>query len=81
MADYGLQSVQDERKRQMEGKAVPDARTIRAAQKRDSLGVYADGVVSEFTNGIQSRATAVAIDARRKSGTLGEQILAASGRS
>ncbi len=73
--DYGLQTVEDERKKQS-GK-LPTAATVRASEKRDPLGVYADGVVSEFTNSLQARAASVVIDAKRRPGdkTPGEQIL------
>jgi phage gp29-like protein len=77
---YGLQTITDEKKRQLAGKAPETAAKIRAAEKRDPLGVYSDGVVSEFTNNLQQRATNVIIDAKRRPGdrTPGQMILDAS---
>lgn len=77
---YGLQTVDDEKKRQLAGKAQETAAKIRAAEKRDPLGVYSDGVVSEFTNNLQQRATNVIIDAKRRPGdrTAGQMILDAN---
>lgn len=69
--DYGQQTVSDERDRQLAGKGPGTARTIRAAAgsaKKDPVGLYADGVVSEFTNNLQARAANVVLDQKRKSG-------------
>ncbi|HWE50484.1 MAG TPA: hypothetical protein VG273_11865 [Bryobacteraceae bacterium] len=76
---YGLKTVGDERVRQSKGAKTPTAAIVRAAQAREPLGVYADGVVSEFTNNLQQRATNVVLDQRRRPGdrTTGEQIIQA----
>lgn len=78
VSSYGLQTVETERQRQLAGSRPPSAATIRAAEKRDPLGVYADGVVSEFTNNLQQRATNVVLDIRRRpeaGATTGQQIV------
>lgn len=64
---YGHQTVTDERARQLKGKTPGDARTIRGSHAIDQLGLYADGVVSEFTNNVQQRAANVVLDSKRKS--------------
>jgi phage gp29-like protein len=70
---YGHQTVSDERNRQ--GKPG-DAKTIRAsATAKDKLGLYADGVVSEFTNNLQQRGANVVIDAKRKATPTGQAII------
>ncbi len=80
LQDYGQQTIADERTRQMKGAAPETARTIRAIAKtpKDNLlGLYADAVVSEFTNNLQQRAANVALDVRRKTEgkTTGQGIL------
>ena len=65
---YGQQTVDDERARQLKGAKPGSARTIRGGgHEVDKLGLFADGVVSEFTNNIQQRAANVVLDAKRKS--------------
>ena len=65
--DFGIRQVAGERQRQLAGRAAPgDAAAIRMSAKRDPLGVYADGVVSEFTNGLTARAANVALDRTRR---------------
>jgi hypothetical protein len=63
---FGVAQVAGEKGRQRPGSAA----TVRMADKRDPLGVYADGVVSEFTNGLTARAANVALDYRRRPGAL-----------
>jgi phage gp29-like protein len=73
LQEFGAQQVADERGRQQAGQAPSDAALIRAAVKkprRDPLGVYADGVVGEFTNSLTSRAANVALDWMRRPGDL-----------
>jgi len=64
--EFGVEQVLGEKSRQHPGSAA----TVRMASKRDPLGVYADGVVSEFTNTLTSRAANVALDYRRRPGSL-----------
>lgn len=70
--DFGQQQVAGERARQ----GMTDAATVRMAAKREALGVYADGVVSEFQNGLTARAANVALDHMRRplDATKGEVI-------
>lgn len=80
MAAFGVQTVGDERKKQGRGSGPATAADVRAAAggpKRDPLGVYADGVVSEFTNNLQQRAANVVLDMRRKDLPVGKQITGA----
>ena len=82
MAEYGAQAVLDERAAQGKGIAPATAADVRAAVgkaggNRDPLGLYADGVVSEFTNNLQQRATNVVLDQRRKDAPVGKQIVRA----
>jgi phage gp29-like protein len=77
--EFGVNQVSAERARQANGSAPSDASSIRGAEgrtKRDPLGVYADGVVSEFTNNLTQRATNVTLDMKRRPGdrTTGEII-------
>jgi hypothetical protein len=75
VCDFGRGQVAAERVRALKGKPLPEAAQIRAAE-RDPLGVYADGVVGEFTNNLTARAANVALDyTRRPQGTKGQQIL------
>ncbi len=78
ISDYGHKSVTEERARQLRaGGQVPTAATVRAsaAGKKQDLGVYADGIVSEFSNNLQARAANVVLDQRRTSKSTGQQIL------
>jgi hypothetical protein len=70
VSDFGRKQVGDERARQLAGKAPGDAAKIRMADRKpsDQLGLFADGVVSEFQNGLQARAANVAIDKQRRGG-------------
>jgi hypothetical protein len=73
VSEFGSQQVGQERERQAAGRLPGDAAVIRAAVKkprRDPLGVYADGVVGEFTNTLTSRAANVALDWMRRPGDL-----------
>jgi phage gp29-like protein len=73
VSEFGSQQVGQERERQAAGRAPSDAAVIRAAVKkplRDPLGVYADGVVGEFTNTLTSRAANIALDWMRRPGDL-----------
>jgi phage gp29-like protein len=67
--EFGVNQVGEERGRQLQ-----NAATVRAAEgkksKRDPLGVYADGVVGEFTNSLTSRAANAALDWMRRPGDL-----------
>jgi len=76
---YGLQTVETERQKQ--SKRPPTAATVRAAEQRDPLGVYADGVVSEFTNNLQARATNVVLDLRRQDGKTAGQTIVDAGET
>jgi hypothetical protein len=78
VSDFGFEQVGDERKRQRAGAAPEDAAKIRMsdARAKDPIGLYADGVVSEFTNTLSARATNAAIDRKRKGGTDGAVIQA-----
>ncbi len=76
VAEFGRGQVGLERAKQHSGAAVADAAEIRMdARSKDPLGLYADGVVSEFTNTLTARATNVVIDAKRKSGLTDGQII------
>jgi len=74
--EFGAAQVGEERGRQLQ-----TAATIRAADIRTPLGIYADGVVGEFTNNLIARAVNVALDwMRRPAGaTKGETILSIEG--
>ncbi|MDE2097847.1 MAG: DUF935 family protein [Patescibacteria group bacterium] len=74
--DFGREQVGRERARQLSGRPPGDAATVRMSARRDPLGVYADGVVSEFTNSLTARAANVALDHLRRPGdaTKGEVI-------
>ena len=71
--EFGLNQVAEERTRQVPATAG----ILRAADTRAPLGIYADGVVGEFTNNLVARAANVALDwLRRPAGaTKGETIL------
>jgi phage gp29-like protein len=74
ISDFGRKQVSQERARQLAGKAPEDAAKIRMTdrgRKGDQLGLFADGVVSEFQNGLQQKATGLAID-KQKRGNLGK---------
>ena len=76
VAAFGRDQVGQERKRQLAGAAPGDAATIRmAAVPKDPIGLFAEGVVSEFTNTLSSRATNVVIDLKRKAGLTDGEIL------
>ena len=78
--DFGRQQVANERAKQRAGAPPPDAAKIRAAGKpEDRIGLYADGVVGQFTNTLSARATNAAINRKRKGGTDGEVIQAVQG--
>lgn len=76
VSDFGHDQVRKERAKQRAGAPAPDAATVRMADARtkDPIGLYADGVVSQFTNTLGARATNAAIDRKRKGGTDGEVI-------
>lgn len=79
VAAFGREQVAAERDRQMAGRKAPDASQVRsvvAAEKgRDQVGLFADGVVSEYQNNLQARAANVALDKQRQGGkTKGEMI-------
>jgi hypothetical protein len=76
VAEFGRDQVGKERAKQRAGAPAPDAATVRMADARtkDPIGLYADGVVSQFTNTLSARATNAAIDRKRKGGTDGEII-------
>jgi phage gp29-like protein len=79
LRDFGQEQIGKERARQLAGKPAPDAAQVRLAgadKSKDPVGLYADGVVSEFTNTLSARATNAAIDRKRKGGTDGEIIQA-----
>ena len=75
--EFGVGQVAEERTRQ----APATAGILRAADLRTPLGIYADGVVGEFTNNLNARAANVALDwVRRPAGaTKGETILSIEG--
>ncbi len=65
--EFGAAQVACERIWQVGWPEAADAGKLRmAAKKRGSLGVYADGVVSEWTNTLTSRAANVALDWMRR---------------
>lgn len=69
VAEFGRGQVAAERARQLGGAAPADAgkaRLAAAAVKRDPLGLYADGIVGEFTNSLTARAANVALDYLRR---------------
>ena len=69
ISDFGARQVTEEATRQRAGRAPQTAARIRMADsKRDPLGLYADGVVGEFTNNLQQRAANVALDQQRQGG-------------
>jgi hypothetical protein len=75
--DRGLEQVTAERARQKAGAAPADAEQTRlvAAKSKDPIGLYADGVVSEFVNTLSARATNVVIDLKRKGNLSDGQII------
>jgi phage gp29-like protein len=77
VSSYGLHTVEAERSKQLAGAKPSSAAAIRAAEKRDPLGVYADGVVSEYTNNLQQRAANVVLDLKRRPAdkTAGQMII------
>ena len=81
--DFGRGQVGKERAKQRAGARPEDAAKIRMADARgkDSIGLYADGVVSEFTNTMSSRATNAVIDLKRKSGLTDGEIFEKSQES
>ena len=80
VAEFGREQVGKERAKQHSGAAPADAAKIRAAagRSKDPIGLYADGVVSEFTNTLSARATNVVIDLKRKSGLTDGEIFQAA---
>ena len=76
VAEFGRGQVGLERAKQHSGAAAADAATIRMADARskDPIGLYADGVVSEFTNTLSARATNAAIDWKRRGVSDGQVI-------
>ncbi len=74
--EFGFDQVVNERARQRSGAAPPSAWQIRAADTRrkgqggDALGMYADAIVSEFTNTLTQRAANAALDWTRRPGDL-----------
>lgn len=71
ISDFGRKQVGQERARQLAGKAPEDAAKIRMTdrgRKGDQLGLFADGIVSEFQNGLQKKATDLAIDKQKRGG-------------
>jgi phage gp29-like protein len=76
VAEFGRGQVALERAKQHSGAAPADAGKIRAAAARskDPIGLYADGVVSEFTNTLSARATNAAIDWKRRGVSDGQAI-------
>jgi hypothetical protein len=75
---FGQDQVGQERARQRAGRGPGSAATTRLAaadKSKDPIGLFADGVVSEFQNGLQARATNLALDAQRRgNATKGELI-------
>jgi hypothetical protein len=74
---FGLDQVAAELARQKGGAAPGDAEKIRMADsRRDPIGLYADGIVTEFQNNLTARAATVASDYLRRPGdkTKGEII-------
>jgi phage gp29-like protein len=65
---FGRSQVGKERASQLAGRAPSDAAKIRMADKSDQVGLYADGVVSKFTNQVTARAASAAVDAKRHAG-------------
>jgi phage gp29-like protein len=69
---FGREQVGKERARQLAGKGVPNAAKIRMSDRNsDQIGLFADGVVSEFQNNLQQRAANAALD-RQRQGELGK---------
>jgi hypothetical protein len=71
VAGFGAGQVAKERERQRAGAAPSDAARIRmtaARAKGDTVGLYADAVVSEFQNGLTARGANIALDKQRKGG-------------
>ena len=71
VSDFGQAQVGKERESQLAGRAPGGAATIRMSDgggKRDQVGLYADGVVSKFTNNLTSRATNAAVNRKRGAG-------------
>jgi phage gp29-like protein len=75
---FGQAQVGKERERQLAGRGTATAATVRAEladRSSDPIGLYADGVAGEFVNGLQARATNLAIDAQRRgAGSKGDLI-------
>jgi phage gp29-like protein len=66
---FGHEQVTKERASQLAGHAPGDAAKIRMADaKRDQIGLYADGVVSKFTNNLTARAANAAVNRKRNAG-------------
>jgi hypothetical protein len=77
VAEFGRKQVGEERARQIGGAAPADAAAIRMADARggDPVGLYADGVVSQWQNTLQARATNAMVARRvRRDSTPGEVI-------
>lgn len=70
VSEFGRGQVGKERAAQLAGKAPSNAAKIRMADsgKGDQLGLYADGVVSKFTNSLTARGAAAAVDVKRRAG-------------
>jgi hypothetical protein len=81
--DFGRKQVGEERARQRAGAKAPDAAKVRLAaadRSKEPIGLYADGVVSQFTNTLTARATNAAIDAKRKGGLTDGQVIQGVGQ-
>jgi phage gp29-like protein len=76
VAEFGRAQIGAEQARQLAGKEPETAAKIRAADGwQDPVGLYADGVVSEFQNVLQARATNAMVQRRvRQNATPGETI-------
>jgi phage gp29-like protein len=68
--EFGVRQVEEEAARQRDAKTAAQVRMADRKGARDPLGVYADAVVGEFQNDLQSRAANVALDWRRRPGDL-----------
>jgi phage gp29-like protein len=81
ISEFGRKQIGAERARQLAGKEPETAAKIRAADAgaNDPVGLYADGVVSEWQSVLQSRATNAMVARRvRQGATPGELIEGAS---
>lgn len=78
---FGFEQVGQERDRQRAGKPPESASQIRAADKRDPLGLYADAAVAEFTNNLTQRATNVTLDLKRKADLTTGEIIQQAGQT